>query len=136
VKHFCKRCNVKLGVSSSHFIAFFSRDRWEKCGFFKPDMDSDKPPFVIVIPPPNVTGALHIGHALTNAVQDTIVRWRRMSGYNVLWVPGTDHAGIATQSVVEKKLQKERGVSRHDLGEQHTLPCGLNPWCFKAESSR
>lgn len=80
-------------------------------------MDSDKPPFVIVIPPPNVTGALHIGHALTNAVQDTIVRWRRMSGYNVLWVPGTDHAGIATQSVVEKKLQKERGVSRHDLGE-------------------
>lgn len=92
--------------------------RWEQCGYFKPDMDSDKPPFVIVIPPPNVTGALHIGHALTNAVQDTIVRWRRMSGYNVLWVPGTDHAGIATQSVVEKKLQKERGVSRHDLGER------------------
>lgn len=91
--------------------------RWEKCGYFKPDMDSDKQPFVIVIPPPNVTGALHIGHALTNAVQDTIVRWRRMLGYNVLWVPGTDHAGIATQSVVEKKLQKERGVTRHDLGE-------------------
>lgn len=80
-------------------------------------MDSDKPPFVIVIPPPNVTGALHIGHALTNAVQDTIVRWRRMSGYNALWVPGTDHAGIATQTVVEKKLQRERGVTRHDLGE-------------------
>lgn len=79
-------------------------------------MDSDKPPFVIVIPPPNVTGALHIGHALTNSIQDTIVRWRRMSGYNVLWVPGTDHAGIATQTVVEKKLQREKGVSRHDLG--------------------
>jgi valyl-tRNA synthetase len=87
-------------------------------------MDSDKPPFVIVIPPPNVTGALHIGHALTNAVQDTIVRWKRMCGYNVLWVPGTDHAGIATQSVVEKKLQKERGVSRHDLGETDTSTAG------------
>jgi valyl-tRNA synthetase len=72
-------------------------NRWETCGFFRPDPDSSKPPFTIVIPPPNVTGALHIGHALTNAVQDTIVRWRRMAGYNVLWVPGTDHAGIATQ---------------------------------------
>ncbi len=72
-------------------------NRWETCGFFRPDLDSSKPPFTIVIPPPNVTGALHIGHALTNAVQDTIVRWRRMAGYNVLWVPGTDHAGIATQ---------------------------------------
>ena len=70
---------------------------WQQCGYFKPSMDSDKPPFVIVIPPPNVTGSLHIGHALTNAIQDTVVRWRRMSGYNTLWVPGTDHAGIATQ---------------------------------------
>ncbi|WIA29336.1 hypothetical protein OEZ86_011841 [Tetradesmus obliquus] len=96
-------------------------DWWEQCGFFKPDMASDKPPFTIVIPPPNVTGALHIGHALTNAVQDTIVRWRRMSGFNVLWVPGTDHAGIATQSVVEKKLQKEQGLSRHDLGREAFL---------------
>jgi valyl-tRNA synthetase len=89
---------------------------WEHCGFFKPDLDSTKPPFVIVIPPPNVTGALHIGHALTTAIQDAIVRWRRMSGYNTLWVPGTDHAGIATQTVVEKKLQRERGVTRHQLG--------------------
>jgi hypothetical protein len=180
-------------------------DWWEKQGYFKPERGSKKPPFVIVIPPPNVTGALHIGHALTNAIQvrtgggrgrgagagagvaaaagwgmvgqawgwlacrrvgsqplqrqpprsvsptptwsqaspctrltprppaaaprarrgpplpsppqDTIVRWRRMSGYNTLWVPGTDHAGIATQSVVEKKLAKERKVTRHDLGE-------------------
>ena len=75
---------------------------WEKEGFFKPEMGSNKPKFVIVIPPPNVTGALHIGHALTNSIQDTIVRWRRMSGYEALWVPGTDHAGIATQTVVEK----------------------------------
>ena len=80
---------------------------WEKEGFFKPTPGSDKPKFVIVIPPPNVTGALHIGHALTNSIQDTIVRWRRMSGYEALWVPGTDHAGIATQTVVEKKLREE-----------------------------
>ena len=92
-------------------------DWWEQCGFFKPDMDSDKPPFVIVIPPPNVTGSLHLGHALTNSIQDTVVRWRRMSGYNVLWLPGTDHAGIATQTVVEKDLAKRKGLSRHDLGE-------------------
>jgi valyl-tRNA synthetase len=94
-------------------------DWWEGCGMFKPATGEDaegKKPFVIVIPPPNVTGALHIGHALTNAVQDTIVRWRRMQGYNTLWVPGTDHAGIATQTVVEKKLARE-GKTRHDLGE-------------------
>mmetsp|Transcript_17140 Transcript_17140/g.42968 ORF Transcript_17140/g.42968 Transcript_17140/m.42968 type:complete len:1276 (-) Transcript_17140:143-3970(-) len=91
---------------------------WEQCGFFKPDVTSDKPPFVIVIPPPNVTGALHIGHALTNSIQDTITRWRRMSGYNTLWVPGTDHAGIATQTVVEKMLAKDEGVSRLALGRE------------------
>ena len=91
-------------------------DWWEQCGFFKPDMDSNKPPFVIVIPPPNVTGSLHLGHALTNSIQDTVVRWRRMSGYNVLWLPGTDHAGIATQTVVEKDLAKRKGLTRHDLG--------------------
>eukprot|EP00195_Chlamydomonas_chlamydogama_P009622 CAMPEP_0202896952 /NCGR_PEP_ID=MMETSP1392-20130828/5840_1 /ASSEMBLY_ACC=CAM_ASM_000868 /TAXON_ID=225041 /ORGANISM="Chlamydomonas chlamydogama, Strain SAG 11-48b" /LENGTH=1288 /DNA_ID=CAMNT_0049582479 /DNA_START=84 /DNA_END=3950 /DNA_ORIENTATION=- len=94
---------------------------WEECGYFKPDPKSTKPPFVIVIPPPNVTGALHIGHALTNSIQDTIVRWRRMSGYNTLWVPGTDHAGIATQTVVEKKLQREQGVTRHQLGRDTFL---------------
>ena len=94
---------------------------WEKEGFFKPTPGSDKPKFVIVIPPPNVTGALHIGHALTNSIQDTIVRWRRMSGYEALWVPGTDHAGIATQTVVEKKLQREEGVTRHDLGREKFL---------------
>ena len=68
-----------------------------------------------------VLGALHIGHALTNSIQDTIVRWRRMSGYEALWVPGTDHAGIATQSVVEKKLQREEGITRHDLGREKFL---------------
>lgn len=81
-------------------------------------MNSEKPPFVIVIPPPNVTGSLHLGHALTNSIQDTVVRWRRMSGDNVLWLPGTDHAGIATQTVVEKDLAKKTGQTRHDLGAQ------------------
>ena len=94
---------------------------WEKCGMFTPKMGTNKPKFVIVIPPPNVTGALHIGHALTNAIQDTIVRWRRMSGYETLWVPGTDHAGIATQTVVEKKLAREEGITRHDLGREKFL---------------
>ncbi|CAI5467133.1 unnamed protein product [Closterium sp. Yama58-4] len=91
---------------------------WEHAGFFKGDNQSTKPHFVIVVPPPNVTGALHIGHGLTAAVEDTIVRWKRMSGYNVCWVPGTDHAGIATQVVVEKKIMREKGLSRHDVGRE------------------
>ncbi|GLT81109.1 hypothetical protein SLA2020_525130 [Shorea laevis] len=91
---------------------------WEKSGFFQADASSSKPPFTIVLPPPNVTGALHIGHALTSAIEDTIIRWRRMSGYNALWVPGVDHAGIATQVVVEKKLMRERHLTRHDIGRE------------------
>ncbi|OMO67882.1 Aminoacyl-tRNA synthetase, class Ia [Corchorus capsularis] len=97
---------------------------WEESGFFQAEAEAEagsskpKPPFVIVLPPPNVTGALHIGHALTSAIQDTIVRWRRMCGYNVLWVPGMDHAGIATQVVVEKKLMRERSLTRHDIGRE------------------
>ncbi|CAN0293445.1 unnamed protein product, partial [Discosporangium mesarthrocarpum] len=72
----------------------------------------------MVIPPPNVTGSLHLGHALTGAVQDTLTRWHRMCGHATLYVPGTDHAGIATQSVVEKRLKKEENISRHDLGRE------------------
>ncbi|XP_048132008.1 valine--tRNA ligase, mitochondrial 1-like isoform X2 [Rhodamnia argentea] len=91
---------------------------WEKSGFFVADANGPKPPFVIILPPPNVTGALHIGHALTSAIQDTIIRWKRMSGYNALWVPGMDHAGIATQVVVEKKLMRECRLTRHDIGRE------------------
>lgn len=91
---------------------------WESSGFFVAESNSSKPPFVIVLPPPNVTGALHIGHALTGAIEDTMIRWRRMSGYNTLWVPGMDHAGIATQVVVEKKIMRERRQTRHDLGRE------------------
>jgi len=89
--------------------------RWEESGVFQADPASAKPPFSIVIPPPNVTGSLHIGHALNNTLQDILCRKARMEGYDVLWVPGCDHAGIATQNVVERQLAKEK-QSRHDMG--------------------
>ncbi len=88
---------------------------WETTGQFRGDASKGGEPYCVVIPPPNVTGILHMGHALNNTVQDVLVRWRRMQGRNVLWVPGTDHAGIATQNVVEKALKKE-GKTRRDLG--------------------
>ncbi len=90
---------------------------WEKGGRFAPPPDSGRKPYVIVIPPPNVTGSLHMGHALNNTIQDLLVRWQRMSGAAALWVPGTDHAGIATQFVVEKELKKEK-LSRFKLGRE------------------
>ncbi|HKB79573.1 MAG TPA: class I tRNA ligase family protein, partial [Thermoanaerobaculia bacterium] len=92
-------------------------DFWEKGEFFAPLVDRERPKFSIVIPPPNVTGRLHIGHALVNTLQDIVVRWKRMSGYNTLWLPGTDHAGIATQMVVDRELTKQ-GISRFDLGRE------------------
>lgn len=88
---------------------------WETNKFFTPDINSTKPKYSVVIPPPNVTGDLTIGHVLNNTIQDIYVRWKRMSGYNVLWLPGTDHAGISTQTKVEIKL-KEQNISRYDLG--------------------
>ncbi|MGI6125438.1 MAG: valine--tRNA ligase, partial [Planifilum sp.] len=95
-------------------------DYWLEGGFFKAGKDPSKPPFTIVIPPPNVTGNLHIGHALNNTLQDILIRWKRMQGYDALWLPGMDHAGIATQSRVEAKLREE-GISRHDLGREKFL---------------
>jgi valyl-tRNA synthetase len=97
---------------------------WESRGFFhaeppKPgEPDTTKGPYCIVIPPPNVTGALHLGHALNNTLQDIQIRLHRMQGYNTLWMPGTDHAGIATQAVVERRLREEEGKTRHDLGRE------------------
>jgi valyl-tRNA synthetase len=90
---------------------------WLRNDYFKAESKSRKPSYCIVIPPPNVTGSLHIGHALDITLQDIIIRWKRMSGFNTLWLPGTDHAGIATQNVVEKELSS-RGVDRHDLGRE------------------
>jgi valyl-tRNA synthetase len=91
--------------------------RWQEEGCFSARMDAGKPAFSIVIPPPNVTGVLHVGHALNNTMQDVLTRYHRMCGHNTLWVPGTDHAGIATQNVVEKQLASE-GKNRHDLGRE------------------
>ena len=92
---------------------------WEKAGYFTPEIqdDPDAPSYTIVLPPPNVTGVLHIGHALNHTLSDILVRRRRMQGYRTLWLPGMDHAGIATQNVVERELAKE-GLSRHDLGRE------------------
>ena len=94
---------------------------WEEGGYFKPSEDKSKKPFSIVIPPPNVTGQLHMGHALDETLQDILIRYKRMRGFNTLWVPGTDHAGIATQIKVEENLRKEEGLTRYDLGREKFL---------------
>lgn len=90
---------------------------WEENNFFHSEVDRTKTSYTIVIPPPNITGILHMGHGLNNTIQDILVRWKRMQGFNVLWLPGTDHAGIATQNVVERELAAE-GKTRHDLGRE------------------
>lgn len=90
---------------------------WEERGFFNSDVDRDRKPFTIVIPPPNITGVLHMGHGLNNTLQDILIRLKRMQGFNALWVPGTDHAGIATQNVVERELAKQ-GKTRHEVGRE------------------
>jgi valyl-tRNA synthetase len=103
---------------------------WEKHGYFRADEDSEQKPYSIVIPPPNVTGVLHIGHALNNTLQDILIRFKRMEGYTVLWMPGTDHAGIATQNVVEKQLLEE-GLDRHTLGREKLVE---RVWKWKEQS--
>ncbi len=91
---------------------------WEQAGCFDAEVDPHKQPYTIVIPPPNVTGALHLGHGLNNTLQDIIIRFKRMQGYATLWMPGTDHAGIATQAVVERRLKEDENKTRHDLGRE------------------
>lgn len=91
---------------------------WNSKGYFKAQDVSTKPPYSIILPPPNVTGFLHMGHALDHTIQDVLIRWKRMSGFNAMWLPGTDHAGIATQAVVEKLLHKDEKKTRHDLGRE------------------
>lgn len=110
---------------------------WEKQGFFKPEYNrksisepNPKGVFMMVIPPPNVTGSLHLGHALTNSIEDCITRWHRMKGKTTLWNPGCDHAGIATQVVVEKKIWREEGKTRHDLGREKFIE---KVWDWKNE---
>ena len=91
---------------------------WDEQGFFHSKPNPDKKPDTIVIPPPNVTGALHLGHALNNTLQDIMIRMKRMQGFETLWVPGVDHAGIATQAVVERQLFEEEKKTRHDIGRE------------------
>ncbi|MBS0647652.1 MAG: valine--tRNA ligase [Verrucomicrobia bacterium] len=106
---------------------------WEQKGFFKADSRSSKKSFTIVIPPPNVTGVLHMGHALVDTLQDILIRWKRMCGFEALWVPGTDHAGIATQTVVERNLMKTLGKRRSDFSREEFLK---HVWKWKNESEQ
>lgn len=105
--------------------------KWIEWGVFTPSPDSNKKPYTIVLPPPNVTGVLHMGHALTGTLEDILIRKKRMEGFNVLWLPGTDHAGIATQMVVERHLKAESNISRHDLGRDKFLE---RVWEWKEKS--
>jgi valyl-tRNA synthetase len=105
-------------------------EQWVSAGYFTADPASDKPPFSIVIPPPNVTGSMHVGHALEHTIMDTLSRLKRMQGFEVLWLPGMDHAGIATQNVVERQLAAQQ-LSRHDLGREAFVE---KVWQWKAES--
>lgn len=111
-------------------------DMWEKSGYFNPDnLPGERArAYTVVLPPPNVTGTLHTGHAIMLAIQDTLIRFKRMNGYKALWIPGTDHAAIATQSVVEKKIQKEEGKSRHDLGREEMI-CRINAFALESQNT-
>ena len=103
---------------------------WEQSGVYAPTLDASKPSFSIQLPPPNVTGTLHMGHAFNQTIMDSLTRYHRMRGDNTLWVPGTDHAGIATQIVVERQLEAQK-VSRHDLGRKNFV---AKVWEWKAQS--
>ena len=94
---------------------------WLDGGYFTPEIDRSKKPFVVIMPPPNVTGALHMGHAINHVMQDLLIRWHRMRGDNTLWMAGTDHAGIATQAVVEKRLFELEGLTRDDVGREELV---------------
>ncbi|HHT9118894.1 MAG TPA: class I tRNA ligase family protein, partial [Candidatus Hypogeohydataceae bacterium YC38] len=102
---------------------------WEEHRYFHSEPDQKRKSFTIVIPPPNITGVLHMGHALNCILQDVLIRWKRMQGYNTLWMPGTDHAGIATQNVVERELLL-KGLKREEIGREKFLE---TVWKWKEE---
>ena len=104
-------------------------ETWEKNGYFHAVPDPDKKPFTIVIPPPNITGQLHMGHALDNTIQDVLIRFKRMQGYSALWMPGTDHASIATEVKIVEQMAKE-GLTKNDLGREGFLE---RAWAWKEE---
>src|SRR5215212_8215422 len=103
---------------------------WEQRGYFHADADYPRPPYTIVIPPPNVTGVLHLGHALNNTLQDILIRQKRMQGFAAVWMAGADHAGIATQAVVEKNLKEKENKTRHDVGRECLVK---RIWAWKEE---
>ncbi len=126
MRYFCVRGNTIVSEAGQESLGKVYEPRevearwyqyWVERGLFRADAASKAKPYSMVIPPPNVTGSLHMGHALNNTLQDILCRFRRMQGYNVLWVPGTDHAGIATQNVVERQLARE-GADRHEIGRE------------------
>ncbi|KAK3731927.1 hypothetical protein RRG08_044987 [Elysia crispata] len=123
-----KDCSLTLGKAHEPLeVEKDWYDWWVQQGYFEPSENADPTEtFSILLPPPNVTGTLHLGHALTGAVQDALVRWHRMKGHRVVWVPGTDHAGIGTHAVVERKLWREQGITRHDLGRDEFVKEVLN----------
>ena len=92
-------------------------ENWEEKKYFTPELDNNKPYYSIILPPPNVTGILHIGHVLNTSITDSIIRYKRMKGFNTLWLPGTDHAGIATQNKVERMLL-EQGTTKEEIGKK------------------
>ncbi len=94
---------------------------WQAHDYFHADSAAPKAPYSITLPPPNVTGSLHMGHALGGTLQDILIRWRRMQGFNAMWMPGSDHAGIATQMLVERDLMRREGKSRQELGREEFL---------------
>jgi valyl-tRNA synthetase len=106
---------------------------WEENQFFKADPHSSKPAYCIVMPPPNVTGVLHMGHALGTTLQDVLIRWKRMLGYEVLWVPGVDHAGISTQTVVERNLMASTGKRRKEFAREEFLK---HVWAWKGDKEQ
>lgn len=95
-------------------------DFWLKGNYFHAEVDKDKKPYTIVMPPPNITGQLHMGHALDETLQDILIRWRRMQGYSALWLPGTDHASIATEAKIVEAMRKE-GITKEDIGREEFL---------------
>ncbi len=105
-------------------------EMWEETGAFNADVDKDKKPFTIVMPPPNITGQLHMGHALDHTLQDILTRWKRMEGYSALWLPGSDHASIATEVKVVEKLRNEKGIDKHDISREEFLEYA---WDWKRE---
>ncbi len=125
----CKHQNIEKNYDPKQFEDRLYKT-WEENGYFKASPNSKKEPYTIVIPPPNVTGQLHMGHALDETLQDILIRYKRLAGFEALWVPGTDHAGIATQIKVEETLRKEQGLTRHDVGREKFLEM---VWDWKAK---